>query len=186
MRPTSPLRFVDDLAEKPGGGATRMGGLGSGRHRRFLLTDARTVENAPAIEVSMLARAGVIGAKRTIGARWTHPVLVLITCAATDDDAVEIGYESAGRFSPCWVVELARTPCNYGGNRLWFVCPNKSCSRRAGKLHWVEGRFLCRLCHGLAYASQRRDEWLRAAYRAQRLRARLGAAPDLTRPVPPR
>src|SRR5688572_6439361 len=47
------------------------------------------------------------------------------------------------------LVELARTPCNYGGSRVWFVCP--ACSHRAAKLYQRQDRFACRRCQGLRY-----------------------------------
>ena len=56
-------------------------------------------------------------------------------------------------------VELTATPCNYGGVRLWFVCPlyiaGRPCRRRVGKLYLPPGRryFGCRHCYNLTYIS---------------------------------
>lgn len=49
-------------------------------------------------------------------------------------------------------VLFDRTPCNYGGERLWFLCPH--CNRRVGILVGEGVRFLCRHCYGLPYSSQ--------------------------------
>ena len=52
-------------------------------------------------------------------------------------------------------IRLARTACNYGKSRPWFVCP--VCQRRAGVLYMRAGRFACRRCQKVAYASQSCD-----------------------------
>ena len=53
-----------------------------------------------------------------------------------------------------YLVHLDKTPCNYGGMRWWFRCPN--CNRRCRILYLPPGRdyFLCRICHNLTYTSQ--------------------------------
>lgn len=56
-------------------------------------------------------------------------------------------------------VELTATPCNYGGVRLWFVCPlyiaGRACRRRVGRLYLPPGGryFGCRHCYNLTYVS---------------------------------
>lgn len=50
------------------------------------------------------------------------------------------------------VVRFDRTPCNYGGERLWFLCPH--CRRRVAVLYGAGSRFLCRHCYNLPYQSQ--------------------------------
>lgn len=49
-------------------------------------------------------------------------------------------------------IPFDRTACNFGGERLWFLCPN--CSTRVGLLYAVGKLFLCRHCHRLPYSSQ--------------------------------
>lgn len=55
-------------------------------------------------------------------------------------------------------IQLATTPCNFGGKRYWFICPlikrGITCNRRARKLYSLNGLFGCRVCHDLAYSSQ--------------------------------
>ena len=53
-------------------------------------------------------------------------------------------------------VSLVTTPCNFGGVRYWFVCPE--CSRRVGGLYLVLGdaNFVCRRCNNLTYRSRNR------------------------------
>jgi hypothetical protein len=51
-------------------------------------------------------------------------------------------------------IELTQTPCNYGGWRTWFLCPD--CGRVCSVLYGVSrrGNFACRVCQRLAYASE--------------------------------
>ncbi len=57
-------------------------------------------------------------------------------------------------------VNLVTTPCNYGGERYWFVC--NGCSRRVGTLHLLGRKpFLCRQCLNLSYESRNRSKYFR-------------------------
>ena len=55
-------------------------------------------------------------------------------------------------------VQLATTPCNYGGLRYWFVCPLSvngiPCNRRVGVLYKNGDYFGCRHCYNLTYRSK--------------------------------
>jgi hypothetical protein len=57
-------------------------------------------------------------------------------------------------------IELATTPCNYGGVRYWFICPlyknGQYCGRRVGVIYSVDKWFGCRHCGEIAYNSQMR------------------------------
>lgn len=68
-------------------------------------------------------------------------------------------------------VYLERTPCHFGGERPWFLCPH--CGRRVAVLYGHR-RFLCRTCHKLAYASQSEERHDRLLRRANKIRTRLG------------
>ena len=52
-------------------------------------------------------------------------------------------------------VRLTWTPCNFGGQRPWFICPD--CEGRSAVLYAFP-RFRCRDCHPLVYASTHRSE----------------------------
>lgn len=69
-------------------------------------------------------------------------------------------------------VAIETTPCHYGGERPWFLCPR--CFDRRGVLFSVDGRFRCRACHGIAYSSTRETEEDRAIRRALVIQKRLG------------
>ena len=64
-------------------------------------------------------------------------------------------------------VQLTRTPCNYGGHRTWFVCPD--CGRLCDVLYGPSrrGKFSCRVCQRLAYTSESESPVDRC-WRAQR------------------
>ncbi|MBC7621495.1 MAG: hypothetical protein H7293_21360 [Candidatus Saccharibacteria bacterium] len=69
-------------------------------------------------------------------------------------------------------IRLAHTTCNYGRSRPWFICP--VCQRRAGVLYMRAGRFACRRCQRVAYASQSCDMLDRMWRKQSKLEARLG------------
>jgi hypothetical protein len=68
-------------------------------------------------------------------------------------------------------VWLDATPCHFGGERIWFLCPG--CNRRRAVLFSVGGRFRCRQCHDLAYTSTREDAQDRSIRRDTKLHSRL-------------
>ena len=53
-------------------------------------------------------------------------------------------------------VDLVTTPCNLGGVRYWFICPE--CFKRVGGLYLAPGEryFKCRKCNNLTYHSRNR------------------------------
>lgn len=73
------------------------------------------------------------------------------------------------------------TPCNFGGYRYWFLCPN--CNRRVALLYGAGKYFLCRKCHKLAYGSQQETKAYRMLRKARNIRRRLGANESLRYPV---
>lgn len=64
-------------------------------------------------------------------------------------------------------VQLATTPCNYGGVRYWFVCPLSThgvyCGRQVGVLYKSGDYFGCRHCHNLSYACRNLSGFFKAA-----------------------
>ncbi len=70
------------------------------------------------------------------------------------------------------------TPCHLDGQRPWFRCPARGCSRRVAILYGG-GIFACRQRYRLAYPSQRENWDGRARQRADRIRARLGWEPGI-------
>jgi hypothetical protein len=70
-------------------------------------------------------------------------------------------------------ITIDRTPCNYGGTRKWFLCPN--CNKRVAILYQVNTLFLCRHCYRLPYASQSENYLDRMSRKFDKLNKRLEA-----------
>lgn len=82
-------------------------------------------------------------------------------------------------------LALAWTPCHYGGQRPWFVCPGRwECGRRVAVLYAGGRYFLCRQCYDLRYESQRADRMTRLLSKAQKIRQRLGGSASMLEPFP--
>ncbi len=89
----------------------------------------------------------------------------------------DIDHDSGPTGPQEYPVQMVTTPCRFGGQRWWWLCP--ATGRQVSKLYLPNGgtRFLSRGpgAYRLAYASQRhgRVNWMHA--RSRRLYARLGA-----------
>lgn len=69
-------------------------------------------------------------------------------------------------------IALDRVGCHFGGWRQWFACP--CCEKRVAMLYLRCGRFACRHCQRVAYASQSEDEMARMWRKQSRLETCLG------------
>jgi len=76
------------------------------------------------------------------------------------------------------IIWLTETACNYGGSRPWFICPIRG--ERVAVLYLRAGRFACRHCQRIAYASQSDDVCGRTWRKQAKEEAKLG--PNWTRP----
>jgi hypothetical protein len=76
-----------------------------------------------------------------------------------------------------YTVSMVTTPCRFGGQRWWWICP--ATYKRVAKLYLPNGgdRFLSRGrgAYRLGYASQRQGPTSRMHDRSRKLYARLGA-----------
>jgi hypothetical protein len=101
-----------------------------------------------------------------------------------DGDALLIGHLLQNRDAPLWeTLLLDYTPCGFGGDRPWLLCPK--CQTRRAALYFVGSDtllrqpvaascFACRVCAGMGYESQRQREPGRAASRAKKARRKIG------------
>jgi hypothetical protein len=80
------------------------------------------------------------------------------------------------------VLQIARLPGTRGGDYALWLC---GCGKRRRHLYLKDGRWACRSCHSLHYAS-RHDSWSPPMRRAAKLRARMGGAPLPFGDLPPR
>ena len=88
----------------------------------------------------------------------------------TQPDSLPVSYKHRGKHHS-YNIELAKTLCNYGNYRYWFLCP--SCSKRTGVLYCA-GSYVCRHCIGANYHSQLQQPVDRIYTKLNALRERLG------------
>lgn len=67
-------------------------------------------------------------------------------------------------------ISLERTPCNFGGSRVWFCCPR--CGKRVATIY-LFGWPGCRTCSRMAYPSQSEDSIARSWRRTRKIERRL-------------
>lgn len=158
-----------------------MGGFGSGRRWHWSAKD--TTDAYRAIDVRRWARAGLLEPGRHFGWQWSiDGEKIAEIRAQSEHGQVRLNYRTrsyGGDWEPMsYPVRLIYTPCNYGGERVWFSCPAQGCGRRVAKLYGGSV-FACRHCHQLAYPSQREKRHDRTLRRAEKIRARLGWEPGI-------
>ena len=163
-----------------------MGGFGSGRWRR----GKKTTDDYQAFDVRKLQRDNLLVPGRTFSMRWTSSGKAIASInVKVGSDYVVLKHNhrrSDGVWQPVeYDVSIEWTPCHYGGQRPWFICPAKKCSRRVAILYGGS-IFACRKCHQLAYQSQREVAHNRALCRAQNIREKLGGSGNMLTPFPPR
>jgi hypothetical protein len=93
-------------------------------------------------------------------------------------------YGGAWKEESC-AIRVVYTPCHFGGDRAWFLCPAAGCTRRVAVL-FGGGVFACRHCYRIAYPSTREDAWDRVTRRADVIRARLGWTPGILNGMGPK
>jgi hypothetical protein len=157
-----------------------MGGFGSGRGSRWAKT---TTESQHRIDIRWLKKQGYL---------QPGPMMRIISWSIGDEQTGCISFQIENncmilsyRFRPQggeWedvkeTITFARTPCNYGGERIWFWCPH--CWKRVAVLYGAGKYFLCRHCHNLAYSSQQEGNSDRLMRKARKIRRRLGASENL-------
>lgn len=162
-----------------------MGGYGSGSYMRF--GSKSTCEAQYRIDIRCLKKIGVLSNS------WGSGILVWKSRGKRsgsiryrrEDSRLMLMYRTQRRGSD-WrditqQIWLDQTPCNYGGHRYWFLCPD--CGKRVGVLYGAGIRFLCRHCHSLAYASQNETASDRLLRKTRKLRKRLGVSANMTESV---
>lgn len=174
-----------------------MGGLGSGRYYRR--GGGNTVEGCRRIDVRRWHRDGFLWPGHAFSWAWwdedgaqTASISVTVGGGAGRALAAELRYtltpEGENPERVRYKVPVSWTPCHYGGQRPWFVCPGnrdgRACGRRVALLYLSGRYFLCRHCYGLAYESQRESGEDRLMSRAHKIKRRLGGRPGWAYPWP--
>lgn len=158
-----------------------MGGMGSGRRWHYGAADC--THDYRRLDVRRWRRDDLLTPACAFGWQWTRGgEKVASIHVRTETDRVILSYRHQSGGSEWkreeYAVRLDWTPCTYGGQRAWFICPARGCGRRVAILYGG-AIFACRHCYRLAYACQRVTADDRAARRADRIRERLGWEPGI-------
>jgi hypothetical protein len=137
-------------------------------------TGRRTVEQTRSLEIGPLQRAGYFAASKQGWWIWRREDEITGT-ARIEWDGTQLRIRNQ-------VVDLGRTPCRFGGRRLWFRCV---CGRHVSALYSPNGRpWACRHCYRLTYATRQSIPRDRRLLRAQRIRKRLGGSANMLEDFP--
>ena len=160
-----------------------MGGFGSGQK----LGSKGTTSGRVALDIRWIQRQGYLISGHSSNLNWTRngEEIASIQFRAESDHAV-LNYRTrrnGGELAQMnYSVPIEWTPCNYGGQRAWFLCPAQGCGRRVAIL-FGGSVFACRSCYDLAYACQRESGYDRAIRRADAIRSRLGWKTGIANPI---
>lgn len=144
--------------------------VGAGRPGREV-----KLEDCLRLSVSGLKSHGVLGS--TWVGQWAWPAsrpgkAQSVVKMASTAHSVHLSFDSHGR-SVRQALMLAQVPNNFGGYRTYLTCPR--CSSRRREVYFLDGLFLCRVCHELPYSSQS-EGVIDRAWRAERkLEHKLGS-----------
>ena len=161
-----------------------MGGSGSGTWSRY--EAKRTIDEVPAIDIRELQRHRGLAPGSRFVETWTLGGMIAAQVAIeVRQDYLLLRYMLGSRAAHPEPVELVApivvTPCNYGGLRRWFRCPD--CKKRIAVIYIQLRSCLCRRCNDLVYRSQHERAGERARDRAQKTRMRLGGSANLHEPL---
>jgi hypothetical protein len=152
-----------------------MGGCGSGRQ----WASKETTDDYRQLDVRRLQRNGALERRYSFNWQWKRgngePAGSI--SIRPEADRVILKYRTSERGGDSteheYPVLLERTPCHYGGERVWFRCPARGCGRRVAILYGGT-IFACRHCYRLAYPCQHESPGDRADSRAWKIRERCG------------
>jgi len=140
------------------------------------------------LDIRVLQRKGFLRPRGWVSLYWSvNGEVVGSIRILAEFDRLVLSYRHR-RYEEDWKSEeysvfLDHTRCNYGGERVWFLCPTRGCSRRVAVLYGGS-IFACRHCYQLAYESQRETPHSRALSRLQNIRMKLGGSGSLADDFP--
>ena len=161
-----------------------MGGPGSGRWYRWDSKD--TTENHNRIDIRWLRKQGYLRPNTSGSLSWSSgdeqsDLINFMLDSGQMTLKYLYRYRGGELESVEQVIPFDRTPCNFGGHRLWFLCPR--CYKRVALLYGAGKYFYCRNCHNLNYASQHESMPDRLMRKARKIRKILGASNNLTEQI---
>ena len=148
-----------------------MGSYGSGRWGYHSKKD--TVEECRSLDIAEFRRKGFLRPGQVFNGQCTWRDYAGSETASigytTTGDAMRLDYTIRWRDREPeainYEVPVVWTSCHFGGERPWFICPERRCGRRVAKLYLPPGGakyYLCRHCHDLSYESRQRHDKLAA------------------------
>ena len=156
-----------------------MGGWGSGRPSGY---GKRKAEDALPLDIRKWNRQGLLFPGSRITSSWSvggrvHSSIGAVALA----DRLTLHYNHRGEPVEQDVM-FTWTPCHFGGQRIWLVCP--FCSRRCAVVYSCGKYFACRICGNIAYSTQNESRRERLFSKADKLRKQIGAHPGAANPLP--
>jgi hypothetical protein len=160
-----------------------MGGLGSGNWYRW--NKKATVESQCKIDIRWMKKQKYLhpGVTGILSSGSRGEISGLIGLRAKTDRLVVYYFnqQNGGQWEQIEdTIFFAWTPCNYGGYRVWFLCPR--CKRRIAIVYGGKN-YRCRHCHNLTYSSQQENKPDRLMRKAWKIRERLEASGNLAEPI---
>lgn len=125
-----------------------MGGYGSGNWLRW--NSKSTTESQHRIDIRWLKKQGYLRPGKFGSLSWSRGDKKTGSIGfRMEADRMFLNYRHRPHDGE-WenvvqTVSFDRTPCNYGGHRSWFLCPQ--CCRRVAVIYGAGKYFLCRHCH---------------------------------------
>lgn len=117
------------------------------------------VENVIALKISDIKKEGFLVGLKSGYLSWTigfeTQKIGLIVFISESSSFARLIYSQTDLLGTItkfdYEISLAKTSCNYGGYRYWFLC---GCGNRVGVLYSSGGYFACRNCCDLTYKSR--------------------------------
>jgi hypothetical protein len=120
-----------------------MGGVGSSNWYRF--DKKTTTGECHSVDVRYLHREGLLKSGHWFSLRWsragreTGSIRSGVVNGGSRPARITLRYRHRSGSSGDWddvqeSVPLSWTECNFGGERLWFICPGAGCGRRVAIL----------------------------------------------------
>jgi hypothetical protein len=159
-----------------------MGGWGSGLYDRIKGVK-RIVENSLSLNILWFKRKGLLTPGSNIALSWSRGDTVLFSIEATAyENYLLLRYTNKKTEDVEQKINFTYTPCNYGGKRIWFLCP--SCGRRCAIIYIHKKYFACRVCCDLTYRTCNETPRDRRFSKANKLRQLIGARPGALNCLP--
>lgn len=163
-----------------------MGGMGSGSWTRY--ASKNTVESRNSLSVQFLKKQGCLQAGNNGTFSWSRDGE---PCGSVGywvkANGIQLNYRNRSSEHAEWVdvvlfIKFDHTPCNYGNQRTWLLCPH--CHQRVAILYSEGKYFLCRKCSQLNYQSQHLQAYERRQVMAESIRKQLGGDFSSRSPFP--